>query len=247
MSGDGLPAQADATTATTALRRLGQLSLTEYSMASLLQTVADLAKTVMPGSPETSVFVQTAHRRFTVASTGQLALDLDEVQYSEGVGPCLQAASTQSVVEVPDTDVEQRWPDYARRAAEHGNGSSLSVPLHIDDRRSGALNIYARQPHAFDEDSRSAALQFAPFAAAAIANMHAYEDARTMADNLQTALESRAVIEQAKGILMERHKLTPDQAFHHLATASQHTNVKLRDVADHLTRTGELPTAPPSR
>jgi GAF domain-containing protein len=223
-----------------ALEHLGRLTLSDHSMESLLQAVADLAKTVMPGDPEASIFVQSAGRKSTVSSTGQLATALDEVQYAEDYGPCLHAARSQQVVEIPDTRVEARWPDYVRRAVEHGNLSSLSVPLEIDDRRSGALNIYAREAEAFDADSRAAATRFGPYAAVALANMHAYEDARAMAGHLQVALDSRAVIDQAKGILIERHKFTADQAFQVLVTVSNRTNTKLRDVADRLVRTGEL-------
>src|SRR3954447_2951179 len=89
--------------------------------------------------------------------------------------------------------------------------------------------------------SRHAAQAFGPYAAVATGNMYAYQKARDMADNLETALESRAVIDQAKGILVERHKLTPDQAFQLLAQVSMNANRKLRDVADHLVHTGELP------
>jgi AmiR/NasT family two-component response regulator len=104
----------------------------------------------------------------------------------------------------------------------------------------GALNIYARKPNVFDEDSRAAATKFAPYAAVAVSNMRAYQDARDMADNLRVALDNRAVIDQAKGILMERYKLTADQAFQALARVSMQTNRKLRDVAADLARTGQF-------
>jgi GAF domain-containing protein len=225
-----------------ALERLGRLSLRELSMDSLLQTVADLTKTVMPGSPEASVCLLVRDRPTTVVSTGSLATDLDETQYDRGHGPCLHAARTGRVTEIPDTRVEARWPDYTPRAVERGNLSSVSIPLPIDEdqRVAGALNIYARRPNAFDEASRSVALRFAPYAAVAAGNLYAYQSARDMADNLETALQSRAVIDQAKGILMERHKLTADQAFQLLARASMNGNRKLRDVADHLVHTGDL-------
>jgi GAF domain-containing protein len=230
-----------------ALERLGRLSLRELSLDSLLQTVADLAKTVMPGNPEASVTLLVKDRPTTVVSTGQLAVDLDETQYDRGHGPCLHAARTGEFTEIADTRSDSRWRDYSELAAQHGNLSSLSVPLAIDaeERVSGALNLYAREPNAFDEDSRSAALAFGPYAAVAASNMYAYQNARDMADNLQTALESRAVIDQAKGILIERHKLTPDQAFQLLAQVSMNVNRKVRDVADELVRTGELPVVTP--
>jgi len=226
-----------------AVERLGSLSLRELSMESLLQQVAELSKTVMPGNPETSVLLLVKDKPTTVVSTGQLAVDLDERQYERGHGPCLHAARTGELTEIADTRTDGRWQDYTRHAAERGNLSSLSIPLTIDEDEqvSGALNIYAREPDAFDADSRAAATGFAPYAAIAVANMHAYESARNMAENLQLALESRAVIDQAKGILMERHKLTADQAFQLLTRASMHSNRKVRDIADHLVHTGDLP------
>jgi len=225
-----------------ALGRLGRLSLRELSMDSLLKTVADLTKSVMPGNPEASVLLLVKDHPTTVVSTGALATDLDERQYERGHGPCLHAARTGEVTEIPDTRADDRWPDYTPRAVDCGNLSSLSIPLAIDPDAevSGALNIYARRPDAFDEASRSVASRFAPYAAVAAGNLHAYQSARDMAENLQIALASRAVIDQAKGILVERHKLTPDQAFQLLAGASMSTNRKLRDIADHLVRTGEL-------
>jgi GAF domain-containing protein len=230
-----------------ALLRLGRLSLRELSMESLLQTVADQVKVGLPGNLEASVTLLVKEAPTTVASTGQLALDLDAVQYECGHGPCLHAARSGEVTEIADTRTEGRWPEYARRAAEHGNLSSLSIPLLIDedDQVSGALNLYAPEPDAFDEDVRSAAMAFGPYAAVAAGNVRAYQSARSRADHLEAAMQSRAVIEQAKGVLIERFKVTPDHAFRLLALASMTANRKLRDVADDLLRTGELPAVTP--
>jgi GAF domain-containing protein len=230
-----------------ALERLGRMSLRGLPMDSLLQTVAELTKTVMPGRPETSVLLLVKDRPTTVVSTGELATDLDETQYDRDQGPCLHAARTGELTEIADTRTETRWPDYAVRAAERGSLSSLSIPLLIDEDEqvTGALNIYARTPQAFDEDSRAVATRFGPYAAVAVGNLYAYQSARDLADNLQAALESRAVIDQAKGVLIERYKLTPDQAFQLLAQASMRTNRKLRDISDDLVRTGEFPVAAP--
>jgi GAF domain-containing protein len=232
---------------TEVLERLGRLSLRELSMDSLLQTVADLTKQVMPGNPEASVCLLVKGRPITVVSTGPLATDLDETQYDRGHGPCLHAARTGELTEIVDTRADDRWPDYTPRAVEHGNLSSLSVPLAIDQQQvTGALNIYARRPDAFDESSRAVATRFAHYAAVAAGNLYAYQSARDMADNLQLALESRSVIDQAKGILMERYKLTADRAFQLLARVSMDSNRKVRDIADDLVRTGQFPTGGPS-
>jgi GAF domain-containing protein len=219
-------------------------------MESLLQTVADLTKAVMPGQPEASVLLLVEDEPTTVVSTGQLATDLDERQYDRGDGPCLHAARTGELTEIADTRTDDRWTDYLARAVERGNLSSLSIPLSIDsdEQVSGALNIYARRPDAFDADSRSVATRFGPYAAVATGNLYAYRSARDTADNLQKALESRAVIDQAKGILMERYRLTADRAFQLLARTSMNSNRKVRAVAEDLVRTGQYPSVglPPS-
>src|SRR5215218_4898025 len=156
-----------------ALEQLGSLALREHSMDTLLQRVVELTKDVMPGHPEASISLLTNDKPSTAVFTGQLALDCDESQYGRGYGPCLHAASSGELTEIPDTRTDPRWPDYMRRAAERGALSSLSVPLPISEGMAGALNIYAREPDAFDEGSRSAATKFVPYAAVAVANMQA--------------------------------------------------------------------------
>ncbi|SHN58636.1 GAF domain-containing protein [Geodermatophilus obscurus] len=231
------------TSAAEALEHLGSLSLRKVSMEYLLQTVADLTKAVMHGNPEASVTLLVKDHPTTVATTGRLALDLDEKQYERGHGPCLHAARTGELTEIADMRTDSRWPDYSPRAAESGALSSLSVPLAIDDDEqvTGAINIYAREPDAFDEASRTAATHFGPYAAVAAGDLHAFHSARARADNLQAALATRGVIDQAKGILMDRHKLTADQAFQVLAQTSMKTNRKLYAVADDLVHTGDPP------
>jgi len=231
-------------TITQALEELGRLSLREHNMQSLLQRVADLAKRVMPGDPEASITVVVEDKPRTVVFTDMLALYCDESQYRQGDGPCLHAASTGEFTEIADAQVETRWRNYVEQAAERGVLSSLSIPLPISESMTAALNVYARKPHAFSGRSRIEAQKFAPFAAATVANMHAYEDARRMADHLEIALQNRAVIDQAKGILMERHKLTAHQAFQLLARVSMQTNTKLSAIAEELVTTGRLPNLP---
>jgi GAF domain-containing protein len=229
-----------------ALEHLGSLALREHDMETLLQRVVDLTKVVMPGHTEASISLLTRGKPSTAVFTGRLARDCDESQYGQGHGPCLHAAISGEMTYVEDSQTDPRWRGYMERATERGARSSLSVPLPMSDGIGGALNIYGREPHSFgDEETQSAAMKFAPYAAVAVQNMHAYQDARNMADNLQLALESRAVIDQAKGILMERHKVTADQAFQVLARISMASNTKVRVVAEELVMTGQLPGKPP--
>lgn len=227
-----------------ALEELGRLALREHSMESVLERVADLTAEVMPGDPGTSVTVLLRDRPMTVAYSKRLAIDLDETQYERNYGPCLHAARTGSIVEVRDMRADDRWPDFARRATEVGVLSSLSIPIPVGEPITAALNTYARNAHAFDAECQSIGGKLGSYAAVAIENMYAYEDARAMAEHLKTALESRAVIDQAKGILMERYKLTADVAFQLLTRTSQATNTKVREIAEYLVTTGELPAVP---
>jgi GAF domain-containing protein len=166
-----------------ALEELGQLLLRERSMEVALQTVVDSAKQVLPGDLETSVSVMFQDFPTTVVYTDQLAVVCDESQYAHGDGPCMHAASSGQLTEVPDAQAETRWRDYAQEAAARGALSSLSVPLPISEKGvSAALNIYSRRPHAFDEETRSVATKFAPLAATAVTRMQAFKDAQKVAE-----------------------------------------------------------------
>jgi GAF domain-containing protein len=144
-------------------------------------------------------------------------------------------------MEVVDTRSATEWAEFAARAAERGCESVLSFPLPVQEQVSGALNVYARRSHATDDRTRELVSRFAAYAVVPVSNMYLYQSAVERAQHLRAALDSRAVIDQAKGILMERLKLTADQAFQVLAQASMQTNRKVRDVADAFVRTGELP------
>lgn len=166
-----------------ALDQLGRLLLQENSVEGALQTVADLAKQVLPGHPETSISVLFQNVPTTVVYTDQLAIYCDESQYGRGDGPCMHAASSGQLTEIADAKTETRWRDYVQEAAKRGALSSLSVPLPISEKGVfAALNIYARRPNAFDEGSRSVATRFAPLAATAVSNMQAFQDARKVAE-----------------------------------------------------------------
>src|SRR4051812_38369972 len=191
-----------------AFYELAGLALSEHSLHSLLQTVADLAKGVMPGDIEASVSLLVADRATTVVYTGQLALDLDESQYGRGYGPCLHAAGTGEPVEITDARTEPRWADYMQRAVQRGSLSSLSIPLGSPETMRAALNIYAREAAAFTEDNRPAARRFAHFAGVAGADMYAYQNAPQRAHNPEAALPAPAGIDTAQGSLSGRVQLS---------------------------------------
>jgi GAF domain-containing protein len=226
-----------------AFDELGTMSFAQHSLGSVLQKVTDLAARVLPGEPATSVTIVTAGRATTVAASHPLARQLDEVQYAQGSGPCLQAATTGSVVELLDTATEQRWGPFPRIAAQRACRGVMSFPLPAQELISGGLNVYARTAQPLDDRTRAVAARFAAYAVVPVSNMYLYESAVERAEHLRTALDSRAVIDQAKGILMERHRMSADQAFRELAKVSMESNTRVRDIAEHFVETGEFPEA----
>jgi GAF domain-containing protein len=221
-------------------QELAAVVLVDRDLPDVLTEVVSTARRAVPAAEAVSITLIRDDDAFTAAYDGQLAMDADEMQYERGYGPCLDAGRAGEVFLVPDMRTEERWPDYARQAVERGVGSSLSVPLPFQGASIGALNHYSTEVGAFREADVALGEEVAGFVAVAVANAEATARATTDAENLRRAMASRATIEQAKGILMERYKVTPDQAFTLLTHASQRSNVKLRDVAEQLTSTGVL-------
>lgn len=211
--------------------RLGRIKLSETDLNGVFNQIADLAKRTIPGASEVSVTLVPAKGAYTPAFTGDLALALDESQYELGHGPCLDAARSTSTQHITDMTAECRWPDWTIRAREAGACSSLSIGLPVQEAVTGALNIYATKPNAFDEDALAVAQKFASYAEVAMANAYLYNTQTTLAKHMEIAMRSRAVIEQAKGIIMGDRRCSADEAFTILTKLSQDTNRKLREVA----------------
>jgi GAF domain-containing protein len=220
--------------------QLAAVVLVGRELDDVLSEVVQVARRAVPGAEATSITLIREERGYTAAFDGQLAMDCDELQYKRGYGPCLDAGRAGELFVISDMTSEKRWPDYTVHAAERGAGSSLSVPLPFQGATIGALNNYSTRRDAFTEQDIALGQEVAAFVAIAVANAEATARATDDVANMRRAMESRSVIEQAKGILMERYKVTPEQAFTLLTHASQRTNVKLRDVAEELANTGVL-------
>jgi hypothetical protein len=202
-------------------------------MESALQELSEVAKVAVTGASEVSVTLVVKDNANTAAYTGDLALHLDEGQYERGYGPCLDAATSGDVMHIDDMATETRWADYTGEARRRGAGSSLSLPLAVDEDKkvSAALNIYGAAAHAFDQGARRTAVTVAAAGESLLANLHEHDSSRQLVRQLAQALESRPVIDQAKGILMRDRGCTASEAFDLLVAASQRTNRKLRVIA----------------
>ena len=204
-------------------------------VAATLEAITHAAVNAVPGADECGISLVTARRRVeSRAPVGELPRIIDDLQQRLGEGPCLDAAYERTTVRIDDIESETRWPRFCPEAAAAGLRSVLSIQLFVTGDNLGALNLYARRPHAFEEESESVGLVFASHAAIALAGAENEQ-------NLRTALTSRDLIGQAKGILMDRFKITADQAFAVLVGASSRTNRKVTDIAGDLSVTGTLP------
>lgn len=223
---------------------LVSLLLTTGSVEAFLGELARSAGRALDAS--CGITVHRDGQPMTVASSDALANQVDEVQYGVGQGPCLQSLATGQVVAVPDLALEQRWNGYPAHALAYGIGSSLSLPMSSDGQTIGALNLYSRTAHAFDEQvdlTRSTALAAQGSAVLSVA-LHQAQQAR-LTEQLREALSARSVIDQAIGILMAQQRCTASAAFAVLRSASQNRNRKLRDIAtDVVTSVGGPPQDP---
>jgi len=214
------------------LRDLTRVVLADRTLEDVLTEIVTIASRGIPGAESTSITLIKGDRAFTAAHFGDMALAADELQYQEGGGPCMDAGRGNVVLRVDDMENEQRWPDYVARVSSTGVRSSLSVPLPYQGSSIGALNVYSGRPAAFDSpDSLAAGLEVAEIVAVAIANAESHWQMGEQARNMRLAMGSRAVIEQAKGVLMAQRKVDADVAFEILRDASQRYNRKLRDIA----------------
>lgn len=170
----------------------------------------------------------------TVASSDAEASRYDEVQYGHGQGPCLTSIRTGEVVVVADLTREERFGDYRPHALALGVRSAMSVPLSGGAGAVGALNLYSTRPHAFDRAEVEDAGRFADEASRALTMAVRLAQHAELSAQLQAALTSRAVIDQAIGVVMGQNRCGADEAFGILRTASQHRNVKLRTVAEEI-------------
>lgn len=227
-----------------AFAELGRIKFHQTTFDGVLTRVTELTTRTIPGADQVSVTLVGTGGAHTAAFTGALALALDEVQYRHGQGPCLTAAVHDVTVHVADMTTESRWPHWTGEAVTAGAHSSLSIGLPMHEDVTGALNVYATRRDAFSRDAVLLAQTFAEFAAVAMSNAHLYQTQVTLAQHMRAAMQSRAVIEQAKGIIMVERHCPADEAFATLTKISQNSNRKVRDVAAALVARAAAPLQP---
>lgn len=208
-----------------------------------LQAVVDLASGSIEGCEYASFSSPDVQVGYATSGTDRIAAVLDTLQYRLNEGPCVDVAAGVGVVYAGDLTEEKRWPGFTPEAVAAGVRSVLALRL-VGNGTLGTLGLYSHFPLAFGITDRAKALIFATIAGLALAAAHAHEDEERRVEELRQGLATRELIGQAQGILMERERITADRAFGILRVASQHLNIKLRDVARDLVDTGETPVGP---
>ena len=191
---------------------------------------------IVPGCQYAALVVYDKNDQIVArASSGPETGPMIALQNELAEGPCRETAATNVVIRSADVATDLRWPRFASRAGSVGVGSMLCTPLEVGNRTFGSLSLAADLPHQFDDESELLAQVFATHAALALAEA---QQIRT----LKTALDTRDLIGQAKGVLIGRLGLTADQAFSVLVRESKNANLKLRLVCERLCLTGKLPS-----
>lgn len=199
-----------------------------------LQRVVDLAVGYIDHCDGATMMWVHRGRVTTPASTSTEARGADLAQYRAGQGPCLTAMLEHRLVVIDHIQTDERWPQWRDEVTGLGWSSMIGLRLFVAEQTMGALNLYSRTTDAFDERAQAMGDIFASLTAVAM-------KAAISESGLHRALESRDVIGQAKGLLMERQRLSGEQAFAHLREMSNHHNVKLREIAHQIAESGEIP------
>jgi len=214
------------------LAAMSRFFVGDATLSESLQQVADLACQTVASADMVGITMLVEGRARTAVFTDDATTEIDSAQYETGSGPCLDAFRHKQVFRIDDMDKDTQWTPFSEAAAARGLASSMSIPLVARHEGVGALNFYSRSQAGFSDDDVQTGLQFATHAAIVLANSQAYWDAHQLGEDMAQAMRSRAMIEQAKGILMGLQCCSADDAFQILVRASQRENRKLREIAE---------------
>ncbi|MGG5260142.1 GAF and ANTAR domain-containing protein [Phycicoccus avicenniae] len=218
-------------------QELGGVLETMDELSDYLERVVHAVRRHVDGCDEVGVTVLSGDRPHTAAYTTVQTLEIDAAQYALDEGPCLDAAHTRKEQMVPDLCTDDgRWPRFAEISRRDGMRSLYAVPLVSGDECVGAINLYAWATNAFDDFDAALVRVAASRCADAVVAVTALDGMRRLAGQLEQAMASRAVIEQAKGVIMALRGVPEHDAFEVLRKTSQDRNVKVRVLADEVVR-----------
>jgi GAF domain-containing protein len=210
---------------------LHELHFSTSGFDDLLEEITVLAADTLSADCSAGVTVIRAGKPTTVAASDERTLELDEIQYGNGDGPCLHAARAGEVVTMADVAHDPRWPGYSARGSERGLRSSMAIPLTLGEPAIGALNMYVFDEHQIDDVEQTLLDQFGDETSRAVSLALRYDGVSTENAHLHTAMGTRRVIDQAIGLVMAQNRCSAAEAFDVLRRASQNRNVKINQLA----------------
>ncbi|WP_237571118.1 GAF and ANTAR domain-containing protein [Mycolicibacterium lacusdiani] len=212
---------------------LSGVLLTEETVASALDTLTSLAADTIPNSIGAGVSLLSVDgKRTTSAATDPLVERLDDLQYQLDQGPCLSSWRELAVFRSDGRPGEGRWPAWVPRAQQLGMRSFLSAPLIHAGKAYGAMKVYSTQVDAFEEGDEDLLRRFGEQAAIFVGNVQTVEAATRLSDDLKQTLRTRDMVAMARGMVMARARVGPEEAFRQLMTESHRARRSLRDVAE---------------
>ena len=221
----------DDTARATAMTELQALLLTTPGVDDFVEGVAQAAARHVGAASSATITLRRDRRPTLVAASDPRAATCDEVEYATDDGPCLTAIDLGRIVHVPDMSVETRWPAWRAAARGHGYGSAAAIPREVRPGVQIALNLYAVSEHAWDAAAMTVAEMYADEIARTVELFLRTADQAELNADLRAALVSRAVIDQAIGVVMAENRCTAQEAMTILRSAARHRKTKLRILA----------------
>lgn len=223
------------------LRHFARTMAGSYDISQTLYDLSDSVVEVLGATAAGVAILDGDELRFVTATSDQAAA-AERIQEERQAGPCRESIERGEPVPVADLrDCHDRWRGYADAVEEIGFCGALGIPLVLDDQRVGSLDVYSVEPRDWSEEDVDAALVLADLGAAYVLNASELAQSQRTAEQLQTALDSRVVIEQAKGVLAERLGITPDEAFQRLRTSARSHSTKLAELCRKVIETDHVP------
>ncbi|MFP7761616.1 ANTAR domain-containing protein [Marisediminicola sp. LYQ134] len=212
--------------------RLADTLVEDYDVVNMLHVLVEECADLFDTNAGGLMLADKQGDLHLVASTSESAELVEIMQLNAGAGPCVECFHTGVAVSVPDIDLtHDRWPQFSRVAAGQGYRSMYATPLRLRGRTLGAMNLFSTQVGALNERDVTAARALADVATIGIVQERVIREGNIVATQLQHALDSRVVIEQAKGVLYEIRGYDMDEAFNALRRYARSHNLSLRSVA----------------
>ncbi len=219
---------------TSTLVDLADTLVAGYDDVEMFYNLVEGCTEVLPIDHAGLMLTDAAGDLHVMAATSEVTHLIELLQIQNEQGPCLDAFRSGQVVEsgpITGPEAQERWPELSKAASDAGFGSITALPMRLRDRILGALNLFRVAPEPLSRDDLAVGQAFANIATISILQARATDDAREIIDQLQRALDTRVVIEQAKGYIAQFSQITMDQAFNRIRGYARSNNLLLRDVA----------------